>query len=792
MIKYLSPFLLLLSFVAFSQGERVDIKKFDMDLLNKYVYQEVNTLRKRKRLDTVKNDPILQKAAIDQAMYMASNQEIGHGQKSREKGSPYNRVVYYQGAHNEIGENVQAFNLEQALKKSKNRLTYERLARDLVKVWIKSKPHYQNLINPLYANVGHGFVLQDGVIFSCEVFGSKPFEEKYEFQKGSAIAVREKQECLDCKRVKKKIYNDEVSLGWYSVSNDSVYYWNTNHYVKGRLYRKKKGKHLLNFKKNNLNKVFKSGGYLTVDLIHYEQFDCEGKPSFHNSLYYNGYYLGAIDKSKVYNNDLHPSDELVKVFVGMKPAFRDTFYQVDFHLIKKQRRCIQTSTIYVTPDYLKPHEYFVLPEPTMTLDKNLIIEDSVTTRVSFERSQTNQDTSIFRPLVRVMDSLVKDNHQIERIYFTGVASIEGTEKDNRKLFLRRGAIVEDYLKRYYPKVPFEREFYENFDDFRSGLVSIGYVDVTEVSDDTLRMFANDNRDDKDIKQVLDQTRFSTVKVVYRDYFPIEAGSYGLSVERIRDLIAENKTKEIIPLYLVMANQAIEGDTEMRDKLMELDFPKERNYAQLHWYKFLFVLAVDSPVVDAEKLNELKEVGAIPGNAEYLEYRLLFNLFNGNEAIDVSDKEEILAGVRAKRQKAWIESLALISDVENFRVAPDAAVPVLLENVLKRKFELKQTYFVCQYLIQWGYTTEPYILLSKFARRSGELPKLYMQYLKLGYFLGQFDNEREWKKIKSVITNLANDNPEDFCLLFKWDEMGVRSLDKEHISRLFCEKCQEDL
>ena len=134
---------------------------------------------------------------------------------------------------------------------------------------------------------------------------------------------------------------------------------------------------------------------------------------------------------------------------------------------------------------------------------------------------------------------------------------------------------------------------------------------------------------------------------------------------------------------------------------------------------------------------------------------------------------------------------MINNVENSKVEPAKVVDSIMDYVLDLKFEMNQTYLVCQYLIEWGYTVEPYVLLSKFARRSGEIPKLYKQYLKLGYFLQQFENEKEWKKIKNVIKNLAEEHPDEFCSLFKWDEMGVGSLAKKEVAELFCEKCAEN-
>ena len=55
----------------------------------------------------------------------------------------------------------------------------------------------------------------------------------------------------------------------------------------------------------------------------------------------------------------------------------------------------------------------------------------------------------------------------------GVASIEGTQQGNELLFKRRGEIVEAYLKQYFPNYSLKSEFYEDFDDFRSGFSEYG-------------------------------------------------------------------------------------------------------------------------------------------------------------------------------------------------------------------------------------------------------------------------------------------------------------------------------
>ncbi|WP_027420891.1 CAP domain-containing protein [Crocinitomix catalasitica] len=777
-------------FGSFAQATKIDLNALDKEKLTDLMLDQVNVLRKRRRLDTLVQDDLLELAAQDHADYMALNDAIGHDQKSKIKRSPYNRVVYYKGAHNLVGENVLSYPLAYEINKSKGKLTYEKLAKELIDLWIKSKPHYKNLIEPNFKHIAHAITIKDGMIYACEVFANEPFESKYEFQEGSPIYTNNKKECYNCKQVKKKVNNDEVIIGWYNVSNDSVYYLNTKHYTKGLIYRKKKGKYLVNLKKNNLNQVFSAKGVIAVDVIHHEQFDCGGKTSFHNSKYHSGYHIGTVRKSDTKLKNLHWSNQMVKVFVGMKPAFVDTFYQVDLNLVKRNRFCEATSIIFVRPDYFEPKEYFKLPLPKIGANKNLIIEDSLLIKIPFERNQTDGNALIFNPLIQSLDSLVQNDHDISSIFFTGVASIEGTERENKRLFTKRGAIIGNHIKKYYPDVPFESEFYENFDDFKSGLVAVGYVDVTETSDDSLRLFANDNKDDEEIAAVLDQTRYSTVKINYRDYIPVVEGSYGLSVERIMDLIEEGNAKEILPLYLILGNKAFEGDAEVVAELSKIEFPETPAFAKLNWYQLVYELGAENLVVDAVRMNKLRENGGIATDADFLEYGLLFNLFNGFQGILIKDARETIDNMRGKKKKAWVESLLTIHTAQFKQEGYDAAAAKLVADVLKYKFDVTQTYYICQYLIEWGYTAEPYILLSKFAKVPNQFPKLYAQYLVLGYFLQEYNNAKEWKRIRVVMRNMAAKYPDEFCDLFKWNQMGVRSLVKKEIAGLFCEFCEE--
>lgn len=754
--------------------ELLDTNSFDVDLFNKYVLNEVNKLRTRNKVDTLVVDESLDQACQDHADYMAENNVLSHAQKSKLKNAPIDRVKYYEGAHSAVGENIQLVPLHYKIKKSKNRLTYEKLAKELVANWKKSSGHYKNMMNPSFNGVSHSYQLKDGVLFCVQLLASTAFKESYDYKKGEKLYVKNKPECGNCKRVKKKIYKDQAHMGWYTVSNDSIYYLNSD-FIGG--------------KKNNFRKIFSARGAIAVDVIHQEQFNCSGNPSFHNSLYHDGYYIGYVTKQSL-SKDLSSSPNLLKIYVGQKPAFADTFYQVDFNLMKRWKPCLHGMTIYVNPDFLEPTEYLEIPKPVIS-GTEILISDSIDVKIPFESGQTDQDTSIFRPLITVLDSLVQNKFKIKHIYFNGVASIEGTEEGNQLLFKRRGSIIESYLKQYYPDLTLESDFYENFDDFRSGLVNIGVKEAFNMSEDSLRMYANKHKKEPRVAKVLDDSRYSSIVITYADAFPLKEGQYGLSVQRLQDLINERNLRESVPLYELIAHKIFEGGLVQKDSMLNLNIPETADFGKLNWYDFIFRLNVEDKKVDYEQLNRLAKIGAIESDASFLEYRLMFNIFNDNEAIDISDFGEVHGEIRGKRQRAWIECLELIMGVQNLRYSDKMAVPILLQTTLASKFDLKKTYFICQYLIDWGYTSEPYILLSKYAKRPGQLPKLYKQYLKLGYFLGQFKVKKEWKKIRNVFKSLAKNDPAEFCDLFRWNQMGVRALDIPEIADLFCEKCRTE-
>jgi hypothetical protein len=708
---------------------------------------------------------------------MSQNNYVGHDQRDKSKRFVDDRLVYFGGKHEVVFENILVIDLRQLLIKSKGRLTYFKLSK-AIHTKIKSNNSYlNNMINDKASVVANSFEIKDGFLYVCQVLASSQFDDKYTYQRGEDLSIKNKEQCFSCKRVQKKINSDKGYIGWYSVSNDSIYYHNLKNYYHGKR------------KKNNIRKVFSRKGTIAIDVIHHEQISCLGEPSYDRSLYNDGYYINSVSKSSL-EQDMNPSPNLYKIYVGQLPAFVDTFYQVDLNYTKQKRPCMNNSIIYVNPDYLEPKEYFTLPRPTIQKSKELIIYDSAMVTIPFKRGKTHEDTLIFSSLLKVLDSVSEKKYTITKIYYTGVASIEGDEKSNLKLIKRRGTIIKQYLSGYYPNIEFENSFFENFQDFRDGASLIGYPEVAEMNDEQLRAWVNKNKDVPKVSELLNTTRQSVVTVNFKDVIPIENENYSMSVKHIQDLIEDNNSKDANLFYQVLAHNCMEGDSTILDSLLNLNIPENSDFKTLNWSDFVFRLNMTEDVVDEDRLNKLHDIGSIPSTVKFLEYRLLFNVFYSNDKLKTNDFGDVIKSTKRKGDIAWLEALDMISGVQNYRYESSMVAPILIQSVLQNKFDVYKTYFVCQYLIQWGYINEPYLLLSKFARQKKLFPKLYKQYIKLGYFLQLFEDKKEWKKIKIAINNLSASHPEEFCDLFKWNQMGVRALEKKEIANKFCEVCRD--
>jgi uncharacterized protein YkwD len=155
---------LVLLFLGFQQN--IDLDKIDAKLFDK-----INVVRVENKCSKLKRDENLDKAATNQAKYIASKDILEHVQKgnSQTKGL-LDRVRFFsKNEYTKVAENLLFTTIP------KETIDSEVLVEKMKSLWVKSPSHFKNIKNSEYNYTGFGFALNKSKtkIYAVQVFGEK-------------------------------------------------------------------------------------------------------------------------------------------------------------------------------------------------------------------------------------------------------------------------------------------------------------------------------------------------------------------------------------------------------------------------------------------------------------------------------------------------------------------------------------------------------------------------------------------------------------------------------------------
>jgi len=122
----------------------VDIEDFNIKLFQQILEDEINGIRSKQGMDSLKQNVILQNAAEDQANFMAAKQQATLYQSGKKK-TTGKRIQYYGGST--FGDEVVT---KMSPRKGKITLTYKELADNIVFKLLKSKKTMRVIMDPKY------------------------------------------------------------------------------------------------------------------------------------------------------------------------------------------------------------------------------------------------------------------------------------------------------------------------------------------------------------------------------------------------------------------------------------------------------------------------------------------------------------------------------------------------------------------------------------------------------------------------------------------------------------------
>ena len=101
------------------EGKPIMTTSFDAELLAFMIEERINDKRVSKKRNVLQADPVLWRAADDHNNYMLTRGKLAHEQKGKDKKDVSQRVIFYDGAFEIVGENIQfmGFNVMTAKNK---------------------------------------------------------------------------------------------------------------------------------------------------------------------------------------------------------------------------------------------------------------------------------------------------------------------------------------------------------------------------------------------------------------------------------------------------------------------------------------------------------------------------------------------------------------------------------------------------------------------------------------------------------------------------------------------------
>lgn len=453
--RLLIPYLFFAAVVCYAQKPSPELNpsSLNFSLLENEFMARLNKLRSDLKADPLVNDPILDKAAADQAGYQRQKRLVTHDQDDKKKKRPEDRVLFYHGTHDQVGENCIAIPLKHSFKPKYSKKpieinTYAEAADALFLGWKASPGHYQNMIDPKYdvSGMGFSFDKDSSFLYCTQVFALRQFTFGIEMQSPpDAYGVKEALpgscSVFNTEPARKALRSFQVVQG-----EDSIFI---------------RSEELLLLKKFFNNPA--DGIYF--DLVQRSQFTCEKNNLLHGSAIHDGKMLPPVlFKDLFKNNRSRDGKNFYAAVCSIPKSLKKNTIKLNFGFIKNGYACEYTYLVAVPERNLQMLDLY---PKWVYLPENKIKPDTFTGNLSFtipfERGETLMDEHITQRL--------KQKLEIYKPFITDVdiqtfSSVEGNSQANLKLQEQRAAGIKKIVDNYYSdSLSVKTQASENWKDF---------------------------------------------------------------------------------------------------------------------------------------------------------------------------------------------------------------------------------------------------------------------------------------------------------------------------------------
>lgn len=775
--------------VAQQPGDNINPKKFNAEFLEQLIQEKVNELRKEKELHAFATDNILFQAAKDQSDYILKTEKVTHDQSNKKKATPFDRVVFYNGMNNEVGENAMQTVLGAKVKAGLERITlktYDDVANAFALSWAAAKESPQVLFNVNYYNVGTSVVLDDKTkkIVATQVYGSEPFimpdgmEAEREAYK---IGPYNREKCADLE--KGFSYLPELMSDNIFFKNGEIYFYF----------------HDLEL----LKQVLKSANdAIALDVISRDQFSCETGNRLYPSNIHRGILLPPFSKGHIFGKNELKDEGQVEVSLGPIPDFVDT-NNVEFTLLIVQENCLCQTIVYnsLGGENLKSLNLgFVVDTLSVSTAADSVL-NQLSFTIPFELNKYDYKTEDIKPF---LDSISLNRFDLKEIEIIAYSSIEGGVKENEKLQQRRANSILDAIKKYQlndVKTNIKTE--ENWEGFFKSLEGSPYEDEFKTkSKEEIRNIINSKSLDYNLEPYLEDQRRAKIILSVEKIFMDEA-LYSTLIDRFKDAI---KAKDFVKAraYQSFIFKGVREGRIAKEAILTLDIPHQKELVTINnnhiAFKYYFTEAANKDSLNKYLLRDVETQLRIDPENVYLKYnKQLLKLLLWTEKYDrQKEPKYLLKDIKALYANANIEPYKIHQLLLNFHIISadfyyetkkfkerDKALgevkKMLLQSQLNRDQTLKiSEYFTFQMRLNWAIE-----LMKPWAEKTGIDEDFLFMFLTVAIYNDELVSKDEYIAFMDKAKNMNKDR---FCKLFGYPNMSFQLLKDFPIKQMYCNTC----
>lgn len=575
--------------ISFAQtSPEINLLKIDYRQIESSFYQKLNKLREEKGVGKLSTDAILKLAADDQAAYMDSTKVVGHVQKIKKKENPHNRVMFYKGTHDHVGENCIQIVLKKPMKTKYSKTlvtanTYEQAAEALFLGWKNSPGHYKNMIEPSYdvAGLGFSFSPDSSTLYCAQVFSAKPYIQPKGLESPvDAYGIKAFNQ-KTCEVFNSEAFEHVAKTMMLVIGEDSVYLRSEDYLAMKAFFSKPQDA-------------------IYLDVVLREQFVCENNNLLHGSEMYDGTMLPpAYFKDLFRRNTARGEKNFFAVLSAIPPQFKSYRHAINSALVKENVSCkyrfctsvpgenLETLPLY--PKWIKlPNENIPADTFRGELHFSIPFERGKTSLTENQQIQLLKRLQIYKPFLR--DVTIKT-----------YSSIEGATALNLKIQQQRAEALKSEIEKVTGKrSDIQIESKENWDDFYKQIENSPYSYLKDLKKEEIKELLKNKFILEPIDYLLKKTRIAQVTVklearIDNNSHPyIIVGAYKKAVEAGDSLKSFRYQNRLVQAVL-------RGELEHSD-VTQVELPFQSKFLA-HWTNYVALATFNPALVYTHETRE---------------------------------------------------------------------------------------------------------------------------------------------------------------------------------------------